>query len=273
MKALGAACCGAGASVPGLLLDEERSRVTVGSRFVRLVGVSDDGGDFLKDDGWHDDTVTGSVEAATLVADRWSLGARFGLGRRSVPGVDGPEVASGAGDLTAVVAYEWLPEWNARSTLPRGVAFFAATAPTGAADPMSPTALGRGYWSFALGSSFAKTFGAVDWFAVPQVGLGFRQVAGLAGGEREATAAVTLGVGVTPAKWPLRLGLRVDPQARWPSGLPARYLVPVVAEASWMLGDTWRLAVAYEDQTIFPVHRNAALGQGVALTLVHRWLR
>lgn len=254
-------------------MDEERARVTVGSRFVRLVGVSDDDGALLADDDWRDDTLTGSLEAALLVGDRWSLGARFGFGQHVVPGADGREATSGVGDITAVVAYEWLPEWTAGSAVPRGVAFFSITAPTGSADPQGAAPLGRGYWSLALGSSFAKTLGAVDLFAIPQVGLGFRQVGDFAGGENELTAAFSLGFGWTAPKVPVRLAVRVEPQARWPRALAARWLIPTVADVSWMLGDEWRLAVTYEDQTLFPVHRNASLGRGIAVALVHRWLR
>jgi hypothetical protein len=270
--AAGAACCGAGAAVPGLLTDEERARVTVATRFLRLVGVSDESGQLLADDGWKDDTLLFHVEAATLLGDRWSLGARLGLGRHSLPVADDQTVASGIGDVTAVLSYEWLPEWTSRSG-PRGVGFLALTAPTGVADPQSAAPLGRGYWSLALGSSFTKTLGDFDLFAVPQAGFGVRQVGNFPGGEREWTAALALGAGWTVPRVPLRLTLRFDPQVRWPSGLPERWVTPFVADVSVLLGDEWRLAVTYEDQTLFPLHRNASLGRGVAVALVHRWLR
>lgn len=270
--AFGAACCGAGAAVPGLLTDDERARVTLASRFLRLVGVSDDTGALLVDDGWKDDTLLFNLEGATLVSDRWSLGARVGLGRHSLPVGEGVTAASGIGDVTAVVSYEWLPEWSAGS-LPRGVGFLSLTAPTGATEPQSAAPLGRGYWFLAVGSSFSKTLGAFDFFAVPQVGFGLRQIGNFAGGEREWTAALALGAGWTVPSLPLRFTLRIDPQVRWPAALAERWLSPVVADLSVLLGDAWRLAVTYEDQTLVPLHRNASLGRGVAVALVHRWLR
>jgi hypothetical protein len=255
------------------LLDEERTRLTVGSRFLRLVGVSDDTGALLRDDDWNDDTLVFQLEAATLLSDRWSLGARLGLGRHWLPVAGGEAAQSGLGDVTAVLSYEWLPSWTSRSPLPRGVAFLAVTAPTGAADPASAAPLGRGYWAFALGTALTKSLGDFDVFLVPQVGLGLRSVGRFPGGERETLAAAALGVGWTVPRLPVRLTVRVDPQVRWPSALPERWVSPLVADLTLQLGDLWRLAVTYEDQTVVPLHRNVSLGRGVAVALVHRWLR
>ena len=270
--ALGAACCGAGAAVPGLLMDEEQTRLTLSSRFLRLVGVSDDG-TLLRDDDWKDDTLLFQLEAAALLSDRWSMGARLGVGRHWLPAGDGNASQAGIGDVTAVLAYEWLPAWNARSPWPRGVAFVALTVPTGAADPANAVPLGRGYWSFVLGTSLAKTLGDFDVFFVPQLGLGIRNERPLAGGAREMLAAAAFGVGWTPPRLPVRLAVRVDPQLRWPSGLAERWVTPIVADLSVLLDDTWRIAVAFEDQTLVPLHRNVSLGRGVGVSLVHRWLR
>jgi len=254
-------------------MDDERARVTLASRFVRLVGVSDDTGTLLQDDQWNDDTMLLNLEVASLVGDRWSLGARAGLGRHVTPGAAGPATLAGVGDLTAVASYEWLPEWAANSWLPRGVAFAAITAPTGAADANAAAPLGRGYWSVTAGTSLAKTLRDVDVFLVPQLGMGFRQVAGPEEGQREVTAAASLGVGYTFRKLPLRLALRLDPQVRWPQALPERWSSPLSADVSVLLNEAWRVALTYEDQTIFPLHRNASLGRGIALAVWHRWLR
>ena len=75
--------------------------------------------------------------------------------------------ATGLGDVSLSLGYEYLPDWSYSPWRPKGVAFLAATFPTGGSIYDSTELYridfgGKGFFSLSLGTFFVKSWGNWD---------------------------------------------------------------------------------------------------------------
>ena len=276
-SAFGAACCGGGLAAPALILGDDNAQLTASYAYSQV------GADVGTDALWRkrearELSETVKLEGAHIFADQWQAGFSVPILRRSL----GSRSATGLGDLSANLGYEYLPDWDYNPWRPRALGYLQLTAPTGKsaneADATSQLdSRGRGFWAVGLGTVLTKAWGRWDLFGNFDVHRSFprrfdnslRLVPGFGGnlgfGGGVNFAALRFGAGLN---WSYEDAVRSNlapgaPQRFATASLSAAYLLP--REISGTL--------TYLDQTLFGHPLNTSLGRGVAFFLQKRWLR
>lgn len=281
LEARGAACCGGGSSAPALILGDDRAILTTSYALARVTDDVGSDGLWRRRDG-RDLGETFRIDAAHIFADRWQAGAGLPITRRT----RGSEQATGAGDLSATLGYEYLPEWEYHPFRPRGMGFLQLIAPTGKSiyDSESPLdARGRGFWSMGAGTVLTKISGPWDLAATLEYHRASARSSTIAG----APATLRPGFGgraELAAGWsagPWRLGaalagLREDAVAvegPIPSAGAEQRLATGTLTASYAFPGEWSATLAFADQTAFGAPSSTSLEKSFAVSLQKRWLR
>lgn len=282
-----APCCSANAAAPSLISGDDKAQVTLGSSFGKVIGdTTGDGTSIFRAENDNESSQSFRLDAATLLSDRWQIGASIPLIRRGIvrPGIDA--TSTRLGDVRLNAAYEVLPEWS-YSSWPKGYVFTQLILPTGRSiyDAQSGGAVdatGQGFVTSALGALFLKRFGNWDSFFLPEIHYSFGRtfttsesinVGGSFGG------SVALGIGVSPMSGNLRVGMRIQPtyggskKVASSSGesLTAYQLAwDTALELAYLIEENISVSAAYTDQTLLGPANGTTLSRSVSLALQYR---
>lgn len=277
-----AACCGGGFAAPALLLGDDRAQFSSSFSFTEVVVDNVDAQGFWRTRDEHQKVQTLRLEGATLLSDRWHIGASVPVIQRQYAGQN----HTGFGDLAVNLGYEYLPDWNYNPYRPKGLGYMQLTAPTGKSRAESESGLdsrGQGFWALGLGTVLTKSWGAWDAFSSMEVHRSFAK--DFANSQVQGTlkpgwgSTFGGGGGYNLKKW--RYGVSIlwtyeDPIEMEPSGWAQssveRYATSTLV-ASYLPNDAWTGSLSYTDQTLFGEPVNTSLGKGVVLQVQRRWGR
>ncbi|MCM2281684.1 MAG: serine protease spb1 [Bdellovibrionaceae bacterium] len=287
--AFGSTCCGGGFAAPALISGDEKAQLTASLAAQEITTDVYADGDW-RDRSFRETSETIKIEGAHIFRDRWQVGASLPIIRRSRSG----EEASGTGDLSGSVGYEYLPEWDYNPWRPRGLGYLQLTIPTGTSvhDARAPYQLdsrGRGFWGVGAGTLLTKAWRTWDVFTRLEAHRSFAK--------RFAGATDS---GILRPGWGGQFSLGAGynfAQVRWGASLQWSYEDSVDVISAGAVGDVgngsgslerfataaisgsylWKdllsLTVSYADQTLFGHPLNARLGQTVILQVQKRWAR
>jgi hypothetical protein len=286
--ALGAACCGGGNLFPTLISGDQRAQVTATTSFASVVGDAPVNGAAVARAGTDAETrATMRLDAATLLSDRWQMGVSLPLVRRYRARNATQIGALGLGDVSAMLGWEALPDWNYSSWRPKGLLFATITAPTGRSASDSTSlyqidAMGRGYWNFSVGGLLQKTWDAWDGLLMVEAHQPLTRTLSTDAGEFRLFPAwgFSAGAGAGWSLGDLRLGAMVSTQYEGPVttlglvnevGSP-QIAFPLTLQVAYLVADNWSLGGFYSDNALLPAS-NVPLSRSVSLLLQARWDR
>lgn len=231
-------------------------------------------------------------DAAALLSDRWQAGFTLPIVRRSRDIVGNASESAGIGDLSLTLAYEALPEWSYSPWRPKGFVFLQGRLPTGRSRFDSGAALmmdarGRGFFGLGGGVVLLNHWGAWDAILLAEGHRYFsRNFTDSATGtdihhEPGWGASASLGIGVSPGRGPLRLGIAISPSVDAGVSIRGALNFDTPSESSWtatlqasyLFSPEWSLTAAYSDQVLLGGARNAGLSRTFLVSLQKRWQR
>lgn len=285
-----APCCSANAAAPSLISGDDKAQITLGSSFGKVIGdTTRDGTSIFRAENDNETSQSFRLDAASLISDRWQIGASIPLIRRGIvrPGIDANSTR--LGDLRLSAGYEVLPEWS-YSNWPKGYIFTQLILPTGrsiydAESGGAVDATGQGFVMTALGALLLKRFGNWDSYFMPEIHYSFGRTFTTSesitvGGSLGGSAA--LGIGISPMNGNLRIGLRIQPtyggskKVLSSSGksLTAYQLAwDTALELAYLIEEKISLSAAYTDQTLLGPANGTTLSRSVSLALQYRMPR
>ncbi len=288
----GGACCSAGTNFPSLITNDDRAQIGLSVSGSSLIGISDRSGDveFYHDEQF-DRSLTTSLSGASLISDRFQVGARLPFVFRDVKDMNRESSSSGIGDLSLAFSFEALPQLFYNPWQPKVFLSIGLVLPTGAnkyesTETLFSDAVGKGHWTPQINAIALQVWG--DWDA---------SVAGLAHYSFAETFESSRGaikikpgfglssqarLGYSLGRTGLRLGAHLGPQWQqaqkesdqfgerqqahrlvWDAGL----------EANYGISSTQSLSLAYQDQTLIGPTNNTELSRGLSLNYRMGWLR
>ena len=243
----------------------------------------------------QDSEVTRTVRfsIATLISDRWQIGASIPIVDRSVSSGDTLNRASRLGDASLSLAFESIPETTYSEWKPRGFTFLGLTAPTGTSVydgglSDSSEITGGGFYVASIGQILVKRWTEWDLTAAPTIEFPFARSFGSSGPNTVHVhpgirTALSLEGGFSPGSQAWRGGLGVSPQWSAPlhaesqrdgtSSSSSRLVWPVQASLSYAFPSEWSLRLAYVDETLIGPVRNSTLSRTFTLSGAFRVLR
>ncbi len=290
-KIWAAACCGGGASIPSLILGDDRRQVSTQMSFgqTAVEYVDAQGLWYTSDESTATQTL--KMDVAQIISDRWQVGV-------SIPWIQkikAQEKQSGLGDISFNLGYEYLPDWDYHPWRPKGMGYVQILAPFGksneeATDLYKLETRGRGYWQLGMGTVLSKSKGAFDMSFSFEAHYSLKKQIHLEG--QDGTAYPGWGGQVGPSlgfnlkNW--RFGAAIswiqeDPVEIQDSKGQAysQSLFQRYANSSFSLtymfpesqGEIWSSTLTYADQTLFGDPYNTSLERVVSILVQHRWAR
>ncbi|MBX7231327.1 MAG: hypothetical protein K1X29_04480 [Bdellovibrionales bacterium] len=278
----GAACCGGGFSAPSLITGDDQAQITNTYSFNKTKV------DYVSKEGtynsWnkHQTNQVLRLEGALAFGERMQAGFSLPYQERSLEG----QRASGLGDTSLLIGYEYLTDWSYQPILPKGTGYVQLTLPTGRSRADADSQLesrGNGYWALGVGTFLNKSFGKVDCFTSFEIHHSFAknyQSHQMKGTETPGWGGhMGLGAGYNTQLW--RWGTSItwfyeDPIALTGdlnySGAVERYGTTTLS-TSYLISREWTVTFIYSDQTLFGNPVNTSLAQGISFQVQKRWTR
>jgi hypothetical protein len=232
------------------------------------------------------------LDGATLVSDRFQMGASLMMISHQIKTTASSDTTTGFGDVRLSAGYEFLPLWTYSPWRPKGFLFSVLTIPTGRSiyesqAPVATDVTGNGFYSLAVGSLLIKRWDIWDIFLIPEIHYSLNRTFQNYGETFQVEPGIggSVGVGGGFSIWDgdLRLGLRVQP--KWDQSRKITSVRQPANGNSWMsnndvgLDVTYLLSsndtvmISYTDQTLLGPASNINLNRVVAVNFQHRWER
>lgn len=281
--AFGAACCGGGFATPSIISGDDKAQLT------SSLSHSEIQSDVYTNGLWKkreqaENSETLRLDGAHIFNDRWQAGFSIPVIKRS----RADESSSGFGDVSTLLGYEYLPDWDYHPYRPKGIGFLQLVLPTGKSVYESDNiygldSRGRGFWALGAGTLLTKAFGKYDVFFNFEAHRAFNKSID----ENNTSAKLKPG-------WGGNLGLGAGyntAQFRFGGNLTWSYEDPIAIEgtissdgdlqryttlgltASYLASDEWGATLSYSDQTLMGSPLNTSLSRSVMIMLQRRWLR
>lgn len=236
----------------------------------------------------HNESEGGAtLNMAHLIGERFQWGASLPFRYRSIEQHSTETEAQGLGDFRLNLAYEILPEWSYSPWRPKGYIFVQQTFPTGKSlyesqDPQVVDAFGKGVYATSSGLLFLKNWKYFDANVLASAQYSYARKFDDLEVRPVWSAQAAAGVGLTPERGPVRLGMRISPQYQQPkktnSSLGLRKSAYQLVwdtgfDIGFSLSPTSSLTASYTDQTLIGPAKNTTLARTVALNFQYRWQR
>jgi hypothetical protein len=282
-KTFAAACCGGGFATPSLISGDDKAQITSSLAYSEVhADVYTSGLWKKRETEEHSETL--KVDAAHIFEDRWQVGLSLPVIKRSRAG----ESSSGLGDVSTLLGYEYLPDWDYHPHRPKGIGFLQLVLPTGKSVYETDTAYGldsrgRGFWALGLGTLLTKAFGKYDAFFNAEVHRSFNKSINENGinGTLNPGWGSNIGFGVGYNTKDFRFGgnltwsyedaIAIEGSVNSEGSL--QRFATLGLTASYLMSDEWATTLSYSDQTIVGSPYNTSLSKSAMLLLQRRWLR
>lgn len=283
-----APCCSAGSAAPSLITGDDKAQMSMDVSGGYVVGDVGSQGPAVFRSSDNSETEGGvTLNGARLISDRWQLGASLPLRYRSHEQSGQEGSARGIGDFRFNLGYEILPEWSYSSWRPRGYVFAQQTFPTAksiydSSDPQAVDAFGKGFYATGFGVLFLKSWKYFDasWLSSAQYSFSrsFDGTEIIPGWAMQSS----VGLGYSPARGPVRVGLRMSPQYQQPkkarsvsgeSKSPSQLVWDTGFDIGVSTSDASTLTVSYTDQTLMGPAKNTTLTRTASVSFQYRWVR
>jgi hypothetical protein len=276
-------CCGGASAIPVLILGDEKAQMGLGLTQSKVSDYVD------RDSLWQkasakDQTDTVILNGSLVFQDRWQAGVSLPIVQRSVS----DQKVSGIGDLTVNVGYEYLTDWDYNPWRPKGLGYLQISVPSGKSiydtDSMGAVnGLGKGFWSFGLGTILSKNIGRLDGFAnfevrnslersqndqnaIRKYKPGFGTITGLGLGYNFENLRVGAGLSFNYDD-PINVSGDINSKGQ------SQQFVAASVAMNLALRSEWSIAINYSDQSVFGSPSNVALSKSLSVQLQKRWLR
>lgn len=282
---LAAACCGGAGALPSLITGDEKS--LLGSTLLQSnlhTRVSNNG--VWRRQNSLDQTQTLRLDFARIFNDRFQYGFSMPLTARKVEtGRD--TSASGVGDLSALLGYEYLTDWDYNVWRPRGVGYVSMNIPTGTSkyETLDQSEVrGKGFYSLGVGTALTKQWMKWDALVGAELRRGFSRTfqSSIFSGNINPQWGRTLTVGGGYHWRDFRFGCMIA----WleedkkiissADGLPdedAERFATGSLSVAYSRGPEWSGQLSYSDQTVFGDPSNTTLSKTWSISLQKRWSR
>ena len=285
LEAWSAACCGGNFASPALISGDEKHTLTMAWSESQIASYADRHGQVLTQNGISERSL--QLSGATILSDRWQLGALTSIKQQTRTDQDVQSTAMG--DSSLLLGYEALPEWTYNPYLPHGFAYMQLTAPTGVSTyESSKTAnvdvTGSGFWTFGTGLLLTKNW--LPWDAQLQLevhqGLprSFNNTTyGHMRAKPQPGGSTFISGGYNLDDFRFGMGLRytedgpVNINGTSNSASQAKRWSSLILSANYLMAQEWALALTYSDDTLFGSPSNALLSKAVIFSLQRRWAR
>lgn len=284
-QAYAAACCGGGFAAPSIIAGDEKAQLTTSFSATEVIVDNVDDQGIWRTWDTHQQVQTFKIEGAHIFADRFQVGFSIPVIQRSRDSFN----YAGLGDISTLLGYEYLPDWDYNPYRPKGIGFLQLTLPTGKSKADSDVggldSRGNGFWAAGLGTLLTKTWTRFDSFVSLELHRSFgKKISNLQfSGELNPGYGGNLGIGVGYNLKDLRFGSSIT----WTyedaiqatsnlggsdTGSIERFATGVLS-ASYMANDHWSGTISYSDQTLFGSPVNTSLGKSIAFQVQRRWER
>lgn len=233
-------------------------------------------------------TKTLKIDGAMIFNDRFQAGASIPFQMRSQSHVSDENQSSGLGDISGLVGYEYLPDWDYNPWRPKGVGFLTLTLPTGKSIQESETisgidSRGRGLWAIGVGTTLTKSWTHIDANSTFEVHRAFNkdvhnsQMDGTLKPGYGSSFGVGAGYNVkdfrvgTSLTWTYEDAINVD-GANSSTGSVERFATAAL-QTSYVFDQGWAGTVSYADQTLMGSPIRTTLSKVWSLSIQKRWAR
>lgn len=281
------ACCGGGFAMPSLITGDEKAILTTAYSYSKVDTDVTDQGVWIKRSADELTSKTIKLDAAIIFNDRYQAGVSVPVITRTKAGSVGGE-SSGLADVSTMVGYEYLPDWDYNPCRPHGVGFVSLTWPTGKSIQESDSisgvdSRGRGFWALGLGTTLTKNILEWDVNSTLEVHRSFDK--SVHNSSVDGTIKPGLGgsfsVGAGYNIQDLRLGTSLaftyeDPvqvqASTTTAGSVERYATASLL-TSYLFDKEWAGTVAYADQTLFGSPVRTTLSKSISISIQRKWSR
>lgn len=290
-SAFSAPCCAGNAQFPTIIAGDDRQQITSTFSFSGVPAEATVDGQikYRKAEDSENSKVL-RLDFAGLISDRFQLGLSLPWIQRTRERKAKDYSASGLGDLTGTVSYEFLPEWSYNPWKPRGYLFLNATAPTGgsvwdAQEMFKIDSRGKGFWTLGFGTLLLKTLGNWDFSFL------FEGHQGLSRSITNAVGELTLlpgwgftsqvGFGFSPQGGDLRIGSALSRSFETATQTKGVFsgkgedmaLWSPSVQVSYLLSEDMAINLSYANQTLLGGSQNSALQETLGFVFQKRWAR
>ncbi len=273
-----APCCAGSSAIPSMITGDEAGMVSLAFSVADVVGDAAGAGKglpvFRDEKSGKELRQNLSLNVASLISDRWQVGASIPLIQNSLSSSSMNETNIQMGDVSATLGFEAVPEWEYSEWRPRVYTFTQWVMPTGRSMNDSKTMLasdvsGLGVHQLHLGVAAIKRWNDWDLIAVTKIGKELSRGssflnASLGGGYSFGDVWRT-GMNLeTQYQSPMKIADSYTSQKLvWNTGVTLTYLVG--AQGSAILG--------YTDQTLFGPAINTTLARSFSFSYQQRFER
>ena len=282
---LAASCCGGGFALPSLITSDDRAQITTSISHGSVKADVTSNGIWYKR-GYTDETQIYKIESAHIVADVFQVGVTLPIQMRSRQIENSQQSSTGLADISAVLGYEFLPDWNYNPYRPKGIAFISVTLPTGKSIYESADGIdsrGRGFFAIGAGAAFTKSWSVLDAHSSFEWHRSFDKVASNENGYGNIKpgfgTSFTTGLGYNRGDYRLGGSLTwnyeqaVETEGFVNSTSEEQRFATANAVLSYMANQSWSYSFTYADQTLFGAPQNTTLSQSVSVSVQKRWAR
>jgi len=277
-SATAAPCCAGSSALPSIITGDE----------ARFIGLSVSNGEVVADvagagkglpvfrDSQSNQEIRRniSINLATLISDRWQVGASVPVVQNVIASGSLPEKNTQLGDVSASVGFEALPEWEYSEWKPRVFTFIQWVAPTGKSISDSQTVLasdvsGLGFHQLHLGAVAIKRWSNWDTNLVLKLGKELSHSSSL------MDSSFGLGYSFGDV-W--RVGMSLEAQYQSPMKVEDTYTSQKLvwntgATVTLLVGSNSSVIAGYSDQTLFGPAINTTLARTFNLAFQQRFER
>ena len=281
-SASAAPCCAGSSALSSLITGDEARffglSVSAGTVIGQAYGAGSGIPEFKDASSNQENRRNISLNFATLISDRWQLGASIPFVQNQLTAGSKSETNSRFGDISATIGFEVLPEWEYSEWKPRVFTFLQYVSPSGRSMLESKTALasdvsGLGMHQFHLGAVAIKRWS--DWDANLVLKIGHEW------SHESSLVNASMGAGYSFAEvW--RAGMSLETQYQSPQkvsdALSSSYTSQKLvwntgASITYLVGADSSLVAGYLDQTLFGPAINTTLARTLSLSFQRRWER
>lgn len=272
------ACCSGGASLPAVLLNDDRwaARLLTSNAFV-VGSVNGGGRSEWREDSTDEHSLIFSPSLVYRFGDYWQFGLRSSLRRRSIS----EQAKWGFGDTVMSAALEPFPPYIYSPWKPRFFMVAALSAPTGLAPYDTNKGLvaanGSGFWSPALAVLFSKNVDDFDLVLSGELKYQFERVFKYENVEPGMIYSSKLGAGYTFSgiRFGAMMGLAYEEAKKLKKANTtnsSKLVWDTQFDLSADVNVRWSVHLAYADQTLMGPAFNSDLERNVSLGIIYHGL-